>query len=33
MDLLLTWLAKNDFPKFKYALLGGLGLMALIQRE
>lgn len=24
---------QNDFPQLKYALLGGLGLMALIQRE
>ncbi|CAE6424321.1 unnamed protein product [Rhizoctonia solani] len=26
-------IAMNDFPQLKYALLGGLGLMALIQRE
>ncbi|EMD37033.1 hypothetical protein CERSUDRAFT_51338 [Gelatoporia subvermispora B] len=26
-------IAMNDFPQFKYALLGGLGLLALIQRE
>jgi len=26
-------IALNDFPKLKYALLGGLGLMALLQRE
>ncbi len=25
--------AQNDFPQLKYALLGGLGLLALIQRE
>ena len=24
---------QNDFPQLKYALLGGLGLLALIQRE
>ncbi|KAJ6618679.1 signal peptidase complex catalytic subunit SEC11 [Mycena sp. CBHHK59/15] len=26
-------IAMNDFPQLKYALLGGLGLLALIQRE
>jgi len=26
-------IAMNDFPQLKYALIGGLGLMALIQRE
>jgi len=26
-------IAMNDFPQLKYALLGGLGLMALLQRE
>ncbi|CAE6421907.1 unnamed protein product [Rhizoctonia solani] len=26
-------IAMNDFPQLKYALLGGLGLMALVQRE
>jgi len=26
-------LLQNDFPQLKYALLGGLGLLALIQRE
>jgi hypothetical protein len=25
--------AQNDFPQLKYALLGGMGLLALIQRE
>jgi len=37
----LCWLAlafglthmQNDYPKLKYVLLGGLGLMALLQRE
>ena len=24
---------QNDFPQLKYALLGGLGLLALVQRE
>ena len=31
--LMLILLAQNDFPQLKYALLGGLGLLALIQRE
>ncbi|CCM05631.1 uncharacterized protein FIBRA_07860 [Fibroporia radiculosa] len=26
-------IAMNDFPQLKYALLGGLGLLALVQRE
>ncbi|KAJ8589854.1 hypothetical protein M405DRAFT_737946, partial [Rhizopogon salebrosus TDB-379] len=26
-------IATNDFPQLKYAILGGLGLLALIQRE
>jgi signal peptidase len=26
-------LLQNDFPQLKYALLGGLGLLALVQRE
>ncbi|KAG1856179.1 hypothetical protein C8R48DRAFT_718671 [Suillus tomentosus] len=26
-------IAMNDFPQLKYALLGGLGLLAVIQRE
>jgi len=26
-------LSQNDFPQLKYALLGGLGLLALLQRE
>jgi signal peptidase len=30
---LLTRLSQNDFPQLKYALLGTLGLFALIQRE
>jgi signal peptidase len=25
--------AQNDFPQLKYALLGGMGLLALVQRE
>lgn len=26
-------ITQNDFPQLKYALLGGLGLLALVQRE
>jgi hypothetical protein len=29
----LTSLDQNDFPQLKYALLGVMGLFALIQRE
>ena len=31
--LLMLSYVQNDFPQLKYALLGGLGLLALIQRE
>jgi signal peptidase len=30
---LLMFYAQNDFPQLKFALLGGLGLLALVQRE
>lgn len=30
-DVNVCW--QNDFPQLKYALLGGLGLLALLQRE
>ena len=29
----LTLLHQNDFPQLKYALLGVMGLFALVQRE
>ena len=31
--MLMFSCVQNDFPQLKYALLGGLGLLALIQRE
>lgn len=32
-NLMGNCLLQNDFPQLKYALLGGLGLLALVQRE
>ena len=29
----MTVLLQNDFPQLKYAVLGTLGLLALVQRE
>ena len=32
-DFFFLRILQNDFPQLKYALLGGLGLLAFLQRE